>query len=217
MKLAVRGQGLLIAIGVLLVGVGVVSIVRPFLVISERSAADNAALKAWQDGGALNLQGAVVPGFDKPNTTTVGCTAGASSADAYALVTFPSLPAFGYAGVAVDTNWDGLLSRSMVHWKGSAAPGAQGNVIIAFHREPDYEHIDELSAGQIVNVEDRNCHVYSYKITSRQELAPDKVTQLVPTAGYNLTLITCTPFWEDYDRLVWQSTLVAVNGSPYTG
>ena len=217
MKLGVRGQGLFIILGMLLVAAGLVAVVRPFVDVRERNAADTLALKAWQAGGSLNIQGAVQGHPVSIGASTVGCTSGASAADAYALVTFPGLPSYGYAGVAVDGDWNGLLSRSMVHWHGSPAPGQPGNMIIAFHREPDYEHIDELAPGQIVNVQDRACHTYGYRLSSREDLDPAKVTQLVPTAGHDLTLITCTPFWQDYHRLVWRGALVSKDGKPFTG
>jgi sortase A len=105
-----------------------------------------------------------------------------------------------------------LKERSMVHYKTSAAPGQQGNVIVAFHREPHYEHIDQLKVGDTVTVQDRSCTTFTYRITDRWTLAPSKVTQLVSTSGHDLTLITCTPWWRDYDRIVWRATLVGTPG-----
>ena len=50
---------------------------------------------------------------------------------------------------------------------------------------------------------------YTYRITDRWVIHPQDVTQLVPTDGHDLTLITCTPWWRDYDRIVWRASLVA--------
>ena len=96
----------------------------------------------------------------------------------------------------------------MVHYHGTPDPGEQGNVVIAFHREPDYEHIDQMVTGATVTIQDRACHRFVYKVTGRWDIAPSKVTQLRPTTGYDLTLITCDPWWQDYNRLVWRATLV---------
>jgi hypothetical protein len=35
------------------------------------------------------------------------------------------------------------------------------------------------------------------------------VTQLGTTTGHDLTLVTCTPWWRDYNRIVWRGTLVS--------
>ena len=117
-------------------------------------------------------------------------------------------------GVAVNGNWTQLDDRSMVHWYGSPDPGGDGNVIIAFHREPDYQNIDQLAVGSTVTIENRSCQTYVYTVTQRWDLAPSAVTQLVPTSGQVLTLITCTPWWQDYDRLVWRADLTSVDGVP---
>jgi LPXTG-site transpeptidase (sortase) family protein len=60
-----------------------------------------------------------------------------------------------------------------------------------------------------VSVQDRACHTFTYKVTSRWTLDPARVTQLVPTSGHDLTLITCTPFWVDSQRIVWRASMVA--------
>lgn len=50
---------------------------------------------------------------------------------------------------------------------------------------------------------------YVYKVTQRWHLAPAEVTQLVPTSGYDLTLVPCDPWWQDHNRLVWRAELVS--------
>lgn len=200
--------------GVLVIG-GLGFIAKPLLDTYTRGHADNRALSTWQKGGSGTLTGAVPQPGAAPPPRTAACGAGSAS-DTYALVSFSSMPQYGYAGVAIDGDWNGLLQRSMVHWHGSPAPGQQGNVIIAFHREPDYEHIDQLDVGQSLTVQDRACHSFTYKVTQRSTLDPSRVTQLVPTTGHDLTLITCTPFWQDYNRIVWRATLVAKDGQPVT-
>ena len=116
--------------------------------------------------------------------------------------------------MTVDGDWTKLDDRSMVHWYGSPAPGGKGNVIIAFHREPDYQNIDQLAVGETVTIQDRSCQTYVYTITQHWDLAPSAVTQLVPTSGQELTLITCDPWWQDYNRLVWRADLTSVDGVP---
>jgi LPXTG-site transpeptidase (sortase) family protein len=175
---------------------------------------DEGALRAWDSGGSRGLAGAVPAAPSPSQVASQPACGGGSDPGALALVEFTGLPEYDYAAVAVNGDWSDLDDHSMVHWYGSAAPGAEGDVIIAFHREPDFEYIDELSAGDTVTLQDGDCNLYVYTVTQRWVLAPAAVTQLVPTSGHLLTLVTCTPWWVDSQRLVWRATLTSVNGSP---
>lgn len=195
--------------GVALVAVGVVLIVGPVLGAFGRGQADQSALQGWKNGGSAKLAGPVHGGVPDVHKATCGSS---SPAD-YALLTFDAPAQYHYAGVAGNGTWDLLGQRSMVHYNGTPAPGQSGNVIIAFHREPDYEHIDQLNVGGRITLQDRSCHTYVYQVTQRWDLPPQQVTQLVPTSGHDLTLITCDPWWQDYDRLVWRATLISAPAS----
>ena len=97
----------------------------------------------------------------------------------------------------------------MVHYSGTPDPGQQGNVIIAFHREPDFQYINQLNVGATITIQNRTCQTFVYKVTARWDLAPNHVTQLVPTSGHELTMITCDPWWQDYNRFVWRAELIS--------
>ena len=199
-----RLLGVLVGLG--LVGGGLALIVPPLWALYQRNKVDENALSQWNKGGSQAIVGGVATNY------TGQCGSGDPSEN-YARVTFPSLPQYGYAGVAGDGTWDELKTRSMVHYKGTAAPGQKGNDIIAFHREPEYEHIDQLKVGDVVDVQDRSCKTWAYRITGRWQEYPSNVTQLTSTDGYDLTLITCTPFWVDSQRLVWRGTLITGPGA----
>lgn len=190
-----RLRRLLLVAGTLCVIVGLVMVLGPLFGLWQRGQADQDALNRW---------------ITHPVAATRHHACGGDSASDYALVTFssPSTAQYDYAGVAGDGTWDLLRSRSMVHYHDSPAPGQVGNVIIAFHREPDYEHIDQLGTGGTVTIQDRACRTYTYTITQRWILRPADVRQLVPTTGHDLTLITCHPWWVDSERIVWRATLV---------
>jgi len=199
-----RLLGVLVGLG--LVAGGLVLIVPPLWALYQRNKVDDNALSQWNKGGSQALVGGGATNY------TGQCGSGDPSEN-YARVSFPSLPQYGYAGVAGDGSWDLLKQRSMVHYKGTAAPGQTGNDIIAFHREPEYEHIDQLKVGDVVDVQDRSCKTYAYRITGRWQLYPSNVTQLTTTTGSDLTLITCTPFWVDSQRLVWRGALITAPGA----
>jgi LPXTG-site transpeptidase (sortase) family protein len=216
-----RGRRLALAVGCLLVLAGVGITVHGLLqqasvqqAVASRGQNDVNAVNSWLAGAASSSPS---PAGTSTTPTAAGtCGGGGSDSDAFALVEFTGLPQYGYVGVAVNGDWTRLDDRSMVHWYGSPAAGGEGNVIIAFHREPDYQNIDQLAVGGTVTIQDRSCQTYVYTITQRWDLAPSDVTQLAPTGGQELTLITCTPWWQDYDRLVWRADLTSVDGVPVT-
>src|SRR5579863_3806841 len=192
----------LLALGVALILAGGGLIAGPIFGVFQRGAADSTALKQWKSGGT---QPAVVPA--PAASTSPAC--GVSSATDYALVNFGAPAAYHYAAVAGNGTWALLNSRSMVHYAGTPNPGQTGNVIIAFHREPDFQYINELNVGDTITIQDRACQSFVYKVTNRWDLPPNNVTQLVPTAGHELTMITCDPWWQDYNRLVWRAELIS--------
>ena len=203
----VRTVVLLLGVAAVLAGVGV--IVGPIIGALIRGHHDQSALSSWNNGGSNSLKGAA----SAADATHAAC--GSTSQSDYALVKFSAPADMSYAGVAGDGTWDLLNQRTMVHYHGTPDPGQRGNVIIAFHREPDYENINQLNVGDTVTIQDRACKSYVYKITQRWIGAPQDVTQLVPTSGYNLTMVTCDPWWQDYNRIVWRADLVsqpATNG-----
>jgi LPXTG-site transpeptidase (sortase) family protein len=214
-----RGRRLALVVGCLLVLAGIGITVHGLMqqasvqkAVASRGQNDVNAVNSWLAGAASNSPS---PADASTTPTAAGtCGGGGSDSDAYALVEFTGMPQYGYVGVTVDGDWTKLDDRSMVHWYGSPAPGGKGNVIIAFHREPDYQNIDKLAVGETVTIQDRSCQTYGYTITQRWDLAPSDVTQLVPTGGQELTLITCDPWWQDYNRLVWRADLTSVDGVP---
>lgn len=184
--------------GLACIVVGGALIAGPLYQVWQRGQTDQTDLNHW-------ITGSPKSGSAAPRTLTCGSD---SSSD-YALVKF-GVGNYGYAAVAGDGDWSMLNSRSMVHYHGSADPGQPGNMIIAFHREPDFEHIDQLGAGDIITIEDRSCHTFRYQVESGYPVVhtPSTVNELVPTSGNELTLITCTPWWVDDHRMVWRATLV---------
>ena len=196
------------AAGAALIVGGLLFAGRPLIAMLERGHADQTALAQWRQSGWRAVVGSAPSAAGAaPALPRTGACGGTSAADAYALVSFPSLARYGYTAVAGDGNWDLLRQRSMVHFHGSAAPGETGNDIIAFHREPGFEHVDQLAVGDTVEVQDRACGHWRYTVRRRSVVAPDRVDQLVATPDAELTLITCDPWFRDDNRIVWQATL----------
>jgi LPXTG-site transpeptidase (sortase) family protein len=192
----------LLALGLVSVIAGSALILGPIIGVFQRGAADSTALHAWQ-GSTKPAVVAPVPAVAK----TPAC--GTSSTTDYALVNFGAPVQYHYAAVAGNGTWALLNSRSMVHYAGTPNPGEKGNVIIAFHREPDFQYINQLNVGSTITIQNRSCQTFVYKVTGRWDLSPNKVTQLAPTTGHELTMITCDPWWQDYNRLVWRAELIS--------
>jgi LPXTG-site transpeptidase (sortase) family protein len=199
----------LLAVGIASILAGGAIIAGPLIGVFQRGQADSTALHNWQSGSA----GAhpVVTGANPDATKTLSC--GSSSVTDYALVTFGAPAQYHYAAVAGNGTWTLLNSRSMVHYDSTPNPGQQGNVIIAFHREPDFQYISQLNVGDTITIQSRTCQIFVYRVTKRWDLPPTQVTQLGPTAGHELTLVTCDPWWQDYDRLVWRAELISAPAS----
>ena len=65
-----------------------------------------------------------------------------------------------------------------------------------------------MKVGDTITIQNRACKTFTYKVTGRWILSPPQVTQLTPTTGFDLTLVTCDPWWQDYNRIIWRASLV---------
>ncbi len=206
MSIALRLRLLAALLGLALVAVGAGLLVPAVLGLGHRSLADRRALQGWLGPRGAITQVVVAPPGSGP-ATVPACGTGPAGAD-YALVQFPSLPAT--EGVAANGTWSLLTQRSVVHWGGSPAPGGVGNVLIALHREPNFENLGRLRRGAPIVLVNRACRRFTYRVTRTWVLDPAQVTQLAPVSGARvLTVITCTPLWIDTQRLVIRATLTA--------
>lgn len=192
----------LLAVGIAAILAGAAIIVGPLVGVFQRGQTNSTALHNWHGGNPPAVTGG------NPDAAK-SLTCGSSSPTDYALVSFGAPAPYHYAAVAGNGTWTLLNSRSMVHYAGTADPGQQGNSIIAFHREPDFQYISQLNVGDTITIQRRSCQTFVYRVTQRWDLPPSKVTQLSPTSGHELTLITCDPWWQDYNRLVWRAELIS--------
>jgi len=181
-------------LGVALVVTGLFIGGRLGMQVLQQHNAEQSQNRAWQNFTTA------VKGQD-----TGAITVPADAGNIYLKLTVPGL---GKDGVAVDGDWNSLHDASMVHYHDSPAPGAKGNVLLAFHRETHWIDINKLKAGDQVQLQTRDLVVHTYQVDFVRTVSSVDVSLLRPTTGNDLTLITCDPPWQDYNRLVFRAHLV---------
>jgi len=101
------------------------------------------------------------------------------------------------------------------HYPGTALPGEVGNFSVAGHRiRKIFWRLDELHSGDVIGVETRDSW-YVYKVTSKEVVAPSAVEVVAPVPGKPkakastamLTLTTCNPKFNNYERLIVHAEL----------
>lgn len=101
------------------------------------------------------------------------------------------------------------------HYPGTAQPGQLGNMAVAGHRSPGlFWDLDQVAKGDPIVVETADTW-FVYRVTRTRIVLPraaDVVAPVpdqpgtAPTAAV-LTLTTCEPKWDDYQRLVVHARL----------
>jgi len=93
---------------------------------------------------------------------------------------------------------------------GTTWPGRVGNEAITGHDDADgavFRRLGDLRAGAEAFVY-AGTRVYRYRVTALRVVPPTAVDVLRPTRGATLTLITCTPYLVDTERLVVRAELI---------
>jgi sortase A len=102
------------------------------------------------------------------------------------------------------------------HYPDTALPGKVGNFSVAGHRiRKIFWRIDELKTGDVIGVETRDSW-YVYKVIGHEVVKPDAVEVVAPVPDQPgvrpskalLTLTTCNPKFNNYQRLIVHAQLV---------
>ncbi|MCM4081758.1 class E sortase [Paractinoplanes hotanensis] len=103
------------------------------------------------------------------------------------------------------------------HYPDSAKPGQVGNFSVAGHRiKKIFWRLDELKSGDVIGVETRS-NWYVYRVYTSQVVKPSAVEVVAPVPGRPkakptkslLTLTTCNPKYNNYERLIVHAELVS--------
>jgi sortase A len=102
------------------------------------------------------------------------------------------------------------------HYPGTALPGQIGNFSVAGHRIPSiFWDLQKLTPGQIIVVETRD-DWYVYQVTQNEVVTPHSVEVVAATPDHigvapteaMMTLTTCNPKWNDYQRMAVHAVLI---------
>jgi sortase A len=103
------------------------------------------------------------------------------------------------------------------HYPGTAMPGQLGNFSVAGHREPGiFWDLDRVQPGDDLVVETRT-NWYVYQVFQNHIVTPHSIEVVapvpnepgVPPTQKDMTLTTCNPKWDNYQRLAVHATLIA--------
>jgi sortase A len=111
--------------------------------------------------------------------------------DTLAKLTIPRLDTELYV-IEGDDNAD--LRRGPGHLPGTAMPGADGNCIIAGHRDTHFRVLKDIKAGDDIVLETPRGK-YLYRVRTTRVVSPNNTDSLNPTSDAVLNLITCYPFY----------------------
>ncbi len=148
-----------------------------------------------------------------PSTTT---PANGPNAPGAGLVGRLYIPRFDKKWVVVDGVEPKDIRYAPGHYPDTAKPGEIGNFSVAGHRiKKIFWRLDELKEGDVIGVETRT-NWYVYKVTESLVVLPSAVEVVAPVPGKPkakatkamLTLTTCNPKFNNYERLIVHAELV---------
>ncbi|ATY13977.1 class E sortase [Amycolatopsis sp. AA4] len=128
-----------------------------------------------------------------------------------------AIPKLGLRWTVVEGTTSRDLRHAPGHYSGTAMPGQIGNFAVAGHRMRGmFWDLDTIAPGDQVTVEDRTRR-YVYEVDANRLVSPRDAGVLlpvperpgeVPTVA-RLTLTTCNPKWDNYQRLIVEAHLVS--------
>lgn len=86
-----------------------------------------------------------------------------------------------------------VLDRAVGHLRSTAAPGADGNCVLAGHRDTFFGPLKDVRVGDVVRITTAEGR-WDYRVTGRGVVSPHRTDLLRATDRPTLTLVTCYPF-----------------------
>lgn len=105
-----------------------------------------------------------------------------------------SIPRLGTQLYVVEGDDEADLRRGPGHMPGTAFPGTRGNSVIAGHRDTHFRVLKDIRKGDDIVVE-TSAGQFLYRVHDTSIVPPSNTSALQPSAGPELHLITCYPFY----------------------
>lgn len=126
------------------------------------------------------------------------------------------IPRLNLRAIVREGDDDGTLGHAVGHIPSTALPGDVGNVAFAAHRDTFFRPLRNIRRNDRIIVSTLE-GTYEYEVTSTKIVAPSDVSVLEASAGRDLTLVTCYPFYyvgSAPRRFVVHATQVTANQQP---
>ena len=175
---------------------------KAFQIDAEQGRLDGALDQAWADPAPKPPVGKPAPVADKP-------IPGRGVARLH-------IPGLAKHWVVVEGVKPGDIKSAPGRYPKSQLPGQIGNFAIAGHRSPSiFWNLDKVRDGDAVIAETRTAW-YVYRVTKTHIILPTQVSVVAANPDNPggkasrklLTITTCNPKWDNYQRLVVHAELV---------
>lgn len=174
---------------------------------------NSAKVQSEQDHLAQELDQA----WADPTVAPTASTPQGPAAPGDSLVGRLYIPKFDKEWVVVDGVQPADIKYAPGHYPETAMPGEVGNFSVAGHRiKKIFWRLDELKSGDVIGVETRDSW-YVYKVYDLEVVKPTQVEVVAAVPGKPkakptkalLTLTTCNPKFNNYERLIVHAELAS--------
>jgi sortase A len=104
------------------------------------------------------------------------------------------IPRLGVKAIVAEGVSGRTLRRAVGHLPGTALPGADGNVVLAAHRDTFFRPLKDVQRGDAIALTTPEGR-FEYTVRQTQVVEPSRTDVLEPADGPTLTLVTCYPFY----------------------
>lgn len=104
------------------------------------------------------------------------------------------IPSIGIEVPVLEGTDDLTLNRAVGHIDGTAAPGEEGNIGIAGHRDGFFRGLKDVHLGEYLDLYTERGNT-RYIVDEIRIVPPEDVSVLAPRPRSSITLVTCYPFY----------------------
>jgi sortase A len=103
------------------------------------------------------------------------------------------IPRLKFSEVVASGEDDKTLKVAIGHLLDTPLPWAQGNSVLAAHRDTHFRPLRDIQHGDLVRLKTRK-GIFEYSVKDTMIVAPTDVWVMAPSQERRLTLVTCYPF-----------------------